>query len=58
MTNETLELAQALIRRRSVTEFGPVNRSIHKLNEAVAVEELEPLSEIYCRCLEAWLDVA
>jgi succinyl-diaminopimelate desuccinylase len=30
-----------------VVEFGPVNRSIHKVNEAVAIAELEPLAEIY-----------
>ena len=28
-------------------EFGPVNRSIHKVNEAVALAEIEPLAEIY-----------
>jgi succinyl-diaminopimelate desuccinylase len=30
-----------------VAEFGPVNRSIHKVNEAVAIDEVEPLAEIY-----------
>jgi succinyl-diaminopimelate desuccinylase len=30
-----------------VAEFGPVNRSIHKVNEAVAVDEIEPLAEVY-----------
>ena len=30
-----------------VVEFGPVNASIHKLNEHVAVADLEPLSAIY-----------
>ena len=30
-----------------VAEFGPVNRSIHKVNEAVALEEIEPLAEVY-----------
>jgi succinyl-diaminopimelate desuccinylase len=30
-----------------VAEFGPVNRSIHKINEAVAVGEVAPLAEIY-----------
>ncbi len=28
-----------------VAEFGPVNRSIHKVDEAVALEEIEPLAE-------------
>jgi succinyl-diaminopimelate desuccinylase len=35
-----------------VAEFGPVNRSIHKVNEAVALEEIEPLVEIYRRTVE------
>ena len=30
-----------------VVEFGPVNATIHKLNERVAVADLEPLSRIY-----------
>ena len=36
-----------------VAEFGPVNRSIHKVNEAVAIAEMEPLAEIYRRALVA-----
>ena len=36
-----------------VAEFGPVNRSIHKVNEAVAMAEMEPLTEIYRRSLVA-----
>ena len=36
-----------------VAEFGPVNRSIHKVNEAVAVAEIEPLTEVYLRTLRA-----
>jgi succinyl-diaminopimelate desuccinylase len=32
---------------REVVELGPVNASIHKLNERVAVADLEPLAEIY-----------
>ncbi|APV52146.1 succinyl-diaminopimelate desuccinylase [Betaproteobacteria bacterium GR16-43] len=35
-----------------VVEFGPVNRSIHKVNEAVALEEIEPLAEVYRLALE------
>jgi succinyl-diaminopimelate desuccinylase len=35
-----------------VAEFGPVNRSIHKVNEAVALEEIEPLAEIYRTAIE------
>jgi succinyl-diaminopimelate desuccinylase len=38
-----------------VAEFGPVNRSIHKVNEAVAVEEVEPLAEIYRLAVEELL---
>jgi succinyl-diaminopimelate desuccinylase len=38
-----------------VVEFGPVNRSIHKVNEAVDVAELEPLAAIYRRTLELFL---
>lgn len=38
-----------------VAEFGPVNRSIHKVNEAVALEEIEPLAEIYRLTLEELL---
>ncbi len=36
-----------------VAEFGPVNRSIHKVNEAVALAEAGPLAEIYFRALVA-----
>jgi len=35
-----------------VAEFGPVNRSIHKVNEAVALDEIEPLAQVYLRALE------
>jgi len=34
---------------REIVELGPVNASIHKLNERVAVDDLEPLAEIYRR---------
>ena len=34
-----------------VVEFGPVNESIHKLNEHVAVDSLEPLKDIYKEAL-------
>ena len=39
-----------------VAEFGPVNRSIHKVNEAVALEEIEPLARIYRETVEALLE--
>jgi succinyl-diaminopimelate desuccinylase len=35
-----------------VAEFGPMNRSIHKVNEAVAIDEIEPLAEVYRRALQ------
>ncbi|MEO5862389.1 MAG: succinyl-diaminopimelate desuccinylase [Burkholderiales bacterium] len=35
-----------------LVEFGPVNASIHKLNEFVRVGDIEPLSEIYFKTLE------
>ena len=38
-----------------VAEFGPVNRSIHKVNEAVALEEIEPLAEVYRAAIEELL---
>ncbi|MBN9477324.1 MAG: succinyl-diaminopimelate desuccinylase [Bordetella sp. SCN 67-23] len=38
-----------------VVEFGPVNATIHKVNECIAVDSLEPLKNIYRRTLEALL---
>ena len=35
-----------------VVEFGPTNASIHKIDEHVAVSEIEPLKNIYRRTLE------
>jgi succinyl-diaminopimelate desuccinylase len=35
-----------------VVEFGPLNATIHKLNECVPVAEIEPLKEVYRRTLE------
>ncbi|MBL8452600.1 MAG: succinyl-diaminopimelate desuccinylase [Zoogloea sp.] len=35
-----------------VVEFGPVNASIHKLNECIAIDAVAPLSAIYRRTLE------
>jgi len=40
---------------REVVELGPVNASIHKLNERVAIADLEPLAVIYRRTLERLL---
>ena len=38
-----------------VVEFGPVNASIHKIDEHVAVADLEPLTEIYLKTMERLL---
>ena len=38
-----------------VVELGPVNASIHKINERVAVADLEPLAAIYRGILERLL---
>ncbi len=35
-----------------VIEFGPLNATIHKLNECVAVADIEPLKQTYQRTLE------
>ena len=40
---------------RELVEFGPVNATIHKLNECVEVAHLEPLANIYQRTLEKLL---
>ena len=36
-------------------EFGPVNASIHKIDEHVDAASIEPLKNIYRRTLEALL---
>ncbi len=38
-----------------VVEIGPVNETIHKVNECVRVEDLETLAEIYLRIMETLL---
>ncbi len=38
-----------------VVEFGPLNASIHKVDEHVAVADIEPLKNIYRKTLEALL---
>ena len=38
-----------------VVEFGPINASIHQVDERVAVASIEPLTNIYRRALEALL---
>ncbi|HTT12726.1 MAG TPA: succinyl-diaminopimelate desuccinylase [Burkholderiaceae bacterium] len=38
-----------------VVEFGPTNATIHKVNECVPVDEIEPLKDVYRRTLELLL---
>jgi succinyl-diaminopimelate desuccinylase len=40
-----------------VVEFGPVNRSIHKVNEAVSLDEIEPLADVFRLACEDLLGV-
>jgi succinyl-diaminopimelate desuccinylase len=40
---------------KQVVEFGPLNASIHKIDEHVRVDTIEPLKNIYRRTLEALL---
>jgi succinyl-diaminopimelate desuccinylase len=40
---------------REVVEFGPINASIHQINEHVRVEDLAPLTEIYAGLIERLL---
>ncbi len=40
---------------REVVELGPINASIHKLNERIALTDLEPLAAIYRGILERLL---
>ena len=35
-----------------VIEFGPINATIHKLNECIALADIEPLSRIYENALK------
>jgi succinyl-diaminopimelate desuccinylase len=37
---------------QQVVEFGPVNASIHKIDEHIALDSIEPLKNIYRRTLE------
>lgn len=41
---------------KQVIEFGPLNATIHKLNECVAVADIEPLKETYRRTMEKLLN--
>jgi len=38
-----------------VVEFGPLNETIHKIDENVVVADIEPLKNIYRKTLEGLL---
>lgn len=40
---------------KQVIEFGPLNATIHKLNECVGVADIEPLKDTYLRTMEVLL---
>src|SRR5262249_7526878 len=40
---------------KQLVEFGPVNESIHKLNEHIKLTDVVPLGEVYRRVLESLL---
>ena len=40
---------------RELVEFGPTNATIHKINECVALSEIEPLREVYLQVLKSLL---
>ncbi|RLA25059.1 MAG: succinyl-diaminopimelate desuccinylase, partial [Gammaproteobacteria bacterium] len=35
-----------------VVEFGPINKSIHKVNEHIRVDAIEQLKNVYLKTLE------
>ncbi|MBV8649797.1 succinyl-diaminopimelate desuccinylase [Paludibacterium sp.] len=37
---------------RELIEFGPVNATIHKLNERIALQDIHPLTQVYFNTLE------
>ena len=39
-----------------VVEFGPLNRTIHKVNECVSVEDLAKCGEVYYQILTNLLE--
>ncbi len=38
-----------------VVEFGPINRSIHAIDESIGIDELDPLKNVYRRTIAALL---
>ena len=57
VVNDLGENAFLFRKSDELIEFGPVNASIHKLNEHVNLADIEPLSEIYFKTLENILNV-
>lgn len=43
---------------REVIEFGPINATIHQINERIAVSDLEPLTSIYHQAIRGLLPAA
>lgn len=41
---------------RETVEFGPINATIHSVNECASIDELEALAEIYYRTAKAYLE--
>ena len=41
---------------RETVEFGPINATIHSVNECAGIDELEALAEIYHRTAKAYLE--
>ena len=46
---------QQRVLRPQVIELGPSHRTIHKVNEQVAIEDLKVLADIYVNLLERLL---
>lgn len=43
---------------REVIEFGPINATIHQINERIALADLEPLTDIYHQAIRGLLPAA
>ena len=43
------------IKEAEVVEFGPINATIHKIDECVRVADINPLKNVYRRTLEQLL---
>ncbi|HQT26934.1 MAG TPA: succinyl-diaminopimelate desuccinylase, partial [Burkholderiales bacterium] len=40
---------------REVVEFGPLNATIHKIDECIPVEDIEPLKIVFQKTIEKLL---